>query len=94
MKPLSTVFFVVIVLLSHFEANGSPEFLYETHYVFEPQPPQPPQPPLPPPSFFQPRPEPVDVMVDITNQLGKLVLWSTLLDLQTYTFHLKFEYST
>lgn len=61
MKSLWTIFAVVLILLVQFEANGSPELLFETHYVFEP----------PPAPYFPPRPEPLELMVDITNQLGK-----------------------
>lgn len=61
MKPLQIVCLISIILLIPFKANGSPELIFETHYVFDP----------PPPPYFPPRPEPVELMVDVTNQLGK-----------------------
>lgn len=63
MMDLRAIFAIAIVLTVHLGANGSPELIFETHYVFE----------QPPPPYFPPKPEPLEVMVDITNQLGKLV---------------------
>lgn len=67
MKPLQIVYIISIVLLSRFKANGSPELIFETHYVFDP----------PPPPYFPPRPEPLELMVDVTNQLGNLITLTT-----------------